>query len=117
MAATPVSGNIAATSTKKINGTRGLAVDANGAIVVSDTLKQSIIAYGRNTTDGVVVAAGNGKGGLLNQLNRPAGIFIDAFGNLFIADQFNHRVLRFAPGSNTGFLVAGGNGEGNGGAT
>lgn len=113
---TPVGGNMGTGSQKKITGSGGLAIDPAGAIVVSDTMNQRVVAFSKNNPDGVTLAAGNGSGSGANQFNRPAGIFVDAYGNLFVADQNNHRVLRFAPGSNTGFLVAGGNGAGNGAA-
>jgi sugar lactone lactonase YvrE len=115
LATTPITGNITGSPTlKRVNGTGGIAIDANGAIFISDTLSNRISSFSRTNIDGVSVAGGNGPGSGSNQLNKPAGIFIDGFGNLFVTDQNNHRVLRFAPGSNTGFVVAGGNGPGAG---
>lgn len=111
--ATPVvSGNIA--GKPKISGTHGIAIDNSGNIYVSDTINNRVVAFNKNTPDGVTVAGGNGGGNMPNQLNKPAGLFIDGFGNLFVTDQYNNRVLRFAPGSSNGFLVAGGNGKGAG---
>ncbi len=115
LATTPISGNITGSSTlKRVNGTGGIAIDANGAIFISDTLGNRINSFSKTSIDGVPVAGGNGQGSGSNQLNKPAGIFVDGFGNLFVTDQNNHRVLRFAPGSNSGFVVAGGNGPGSG---
>lgn len=109
---TVISGTVA--GRPKVSGTHGIAVDNSGNIYVSDTVNNRVVAFGRNTPDGITVAGGNGGGNLPNQLNKPAGLFIDGFGNLFVTDQYNNRILRFAPGSSNGFLVAGGNGRGAG---
>ncbi len=114
LAVTPISGSITASSQQKITGTQGLAIDNNGAILISDTIRSRVVAFDKNNPDGLRIVGGNGTGSASNQINKPAGIFIDAFGNLFVTDQYNNRILRFAPGSSNGFLVAGGNGRGNG---
>ncbi len=115
LANSPIIGNKTGSATlKRVNGTGGIAVDANGTIFLSDTLNNQISGFNKTNIDGIAIAGGNGQGSGANQLNKPAGIFIDNFGNLFITDQNNHRVVRFAPGSNTGFVVAGGNGIGSG---
>ena len=114
LAVTPISGNITGSNNqKRIKGTGGIGIDANGSILVVDTVNNQISGFNKSTIDGGKVAGGNGTGNGLNQLNKPAGIFVDDFGNLFITDQLNNRVMRYAPGSNTGFLIAGGNGVGN----
>lgn len=109
---TVVSGSVGTRA--RVSGTHGIALDNNGNIYISDTINNRIVAYSRNSPDGVTIAGGNGGGNMPNQLNKPAGLFIDGFGNLFVTDQYNNRVLRFAPGSSNGFLVAGGNGKGSG---
>jgi sugar lactone lactonase YvrE len=115
LATTPVSGNITGSTTqKRVNGTGGIAIDANGTILIADTLNNRVSGFSKTSIDGTVIAGGNGAGSGANQLNKPAGIFLDVFGNLFITDQNNHRIIRYAPGSNTGFVVAGGNGAGSG---
>lgn len=114
LAVSPVMGNLTGTSLPKITGAQGLAIDINGAILISDTINARVVAFDRNNPDGYRVVGGNGTGNASNQINKPAGIFVDVFGNLFVTDQYNNRILRFAPGSSNGFLVAGGNGRGSG---
>ena len=68
----------------RVSGTHGIAIDNNGNIYISDTLNNRVVAYSKNSPDGITIAGGNGGGNMPNQLNKPAGLFIDGFGNLFV---------------------------------
>ena len=58
--ATPVvSGSIA--GKLRVSGTHGIAIDNSGNIYVSDTINNRVVAYNKNTPDGVTVAGGNGR--------------------------------------------------------
>ncbi|CAF2147696.1 unnamed protein product, partial [Rotaria magnacalcarata] len=55
-----------------------------------------------DTTNGQVVAGGNGAGNGLNQLNGPADVLIDKETNsLIICDYYNRRVVRWSRRSGT----------------
>lgn len=80
----------------------------NGSPVITDTL----VTW---STNGTVVAGGNGAGSALNQLNTgPLGVSTDIYGNVYVADNNNHRIVKWQPGATAGIVVAGGNGAGSG---
>mmetsp|Transcript_63808 Transcript_63808/g.152171 ORF Transcript_63808/g.152171 Transcript_63808/m.152171 type:complete len:679 (-) Transcript_63808:183-2219(-) len=79
----------------QLNFPRGLAVDAQGAVLVADTFNHRVVRYAPGCSHGEIVAGGRGCGARLDQLNHPSGIAIDRDGSLFIADTGNHRVLRY----------------------
>ena len=66
----------------------------------------------KNSTVGITVAGGNGRGSNANQLNSPGGVSVDEKGNIFIADTLNHRIQKWMKNSTVGITVAGGNGKG-----
>jgi sugar lactone lactonase YvrE len=64
--------------------------------------------------NGIMIAAGNGKGDGLNQLKTPWGLYVDnEHQTIYIADSGNHRILEWKYGATSGLVVAGGNGQGN----
>jgi sugar lactone lactonase YvrE len=80
---------------------RGIAVDADDNIFISDTGKHSIRRI--DATTGIITTiAGTGDAGLEGdggpalaaKLWSPYGITADANGNVYFADTFNHRVRR-----------------------
>ena len=86
-----------------LNTPRGVAVDDNGNIYISDTGNNSIRQV---TPDGLIhliggaVAAGfSGDGGpaLSAGLNTPGGILLDGSGGLYFADTGNNRVRELIP--------------------
>lgn len=92
----------------------GLTMDDQGFLYVSDTAKHEVRRYRmRETSNGTVVAGGNGRGNHLNQLNEPAYIFIDRDYSVYITDNANHRVMKWVNNAKEGILVAGGHGPGN----
>lgn len=64
------------------------------------------------TTNGIVVAGGNGQGSGANQFSYPNRIYVDAAGNLYVPDMNNSRIQKWAPGATAGVTIAGGNGIG-----
>ena len=80
----------------------GIAVGADGALYVSDSLANRV----RMVKDGVVTTvAGTGEGAYAGDggpateaaLHWPTALNFDAAGNLLIADQENHAIRRIAP--------------------
>lgn len=83
----------------RVNGPRGLAVDASGSLFVADTynhLIRKITPYGEVTTiAGSPSVSGYSDGANTSALfNAPHGIAIDSNGNLFVADSGNHVIRR-----------------------
>ena len=78
---------------------RGVAVDANGNLLITDTGNNRIRVVDRNRIISTLVGGGDvvtpsGTLGSQIALNSPSGIFSSG-GSLLIADTRNHRVLRF----------------------
>ncbi len=100
----------------------GLAIDASGNILISDTGNHRILKV---TLEGVltVFAGGNGAGNAgdffqasLAQINSPRGIHVGADGSVYIADSGNNRVRRVSPtGIITTYAGGGQNGQVNDG--
>ncbi|CAF1271130.1 unnamed protein product [Adineta ricciae] len=91
---------------------RGLALDAQRFLYVSDGIRNLVRQYRLGKLDGMIVAGGYGSGDKLNQLNSPTGIFIDRQQSIYISDSFNHRIVKWAKGAKEGIVVAGGHGNG-----
>jgi DNA-binding beta-propeller fold protein YncE len=73
----------------------GIAVDANGNILVADTMNGRIEKF--SPTGGFLSAIGT-KGTGHGQLGEPNGIAIDGAGNIYVAEiAHNHRVQKLAP--------------------
>src|SRR5206468_6701435 len=80
---------------------RGIAVDASGAILISDTFNERVRKVDPETRV-ITTVAGNGNQGFGGD-NGPAtqaslrfllGITVDGSGNLFICDVGNHRLRK-----------------------
>ncbi len=91
----------------------GLAMDQNGNLYVSDTVKNAVRRWKTGDTNETIVAGGNGKGNQFNQLNDPGYIFVDADDSVYVSDWGNHRVMKWLKSAKEGIVVAGGQGEGN----
>ncbi|CAF3784596.1 unnamed protein product [Rotaria sp. Silwood1] len=91
---------------------RGLAMDNQGSLYISDNDKHEVRRYYVGDKFGTIVAGGHGKGDGLNQLNWPTFIFIDQQQAIYVSDNENHRVMRWNKGAKEGIVVAGGQGEG-----
>ncbi|CAF1367383.1 unnamed protein product, partial [Rotaria magnacalcarata] len=76
----------------------GLVVDDDQTVVIADYWNHRIIQRKNgDTTNGQVVAGGNGQGNGLNQLNQPFDVLIDKeTDSLIICDRENRRVVRWS---------------------
>ncbi|CAF1609898.1 unnamed protein product, partial [Rotaria magnacalcarata] len=90
-------------ATNQLNWPRGLFVDDDQTVVISDWWNNRIMQWKNgDTTNGQVVAGGNGKGNGLHQLNSPSDVLIDKeTDSLIICDRENQRVLRWSRRSGT----------------
>lgn len=88
-----------------VSAPRGVAVDDNGDIFITDTGNHRIRQV---TPDGVIhtIAGQNGAGfggdggiGTSAQLNMPGGLALDGSGALYFADTNNNRIRRLVPDS------------------
>ena len=86
---------------------RGLAIDHQRYLYVSDTEKDEVRRYTIGDKNGMVVAGGNGQGNQLNQLNFPTYLFIDEEQAVYMSDNNNHRVMKWNKGAKEGIVVAG----------
>ncbi len=72
----------------------GIAVDANGNVLVADTNNGRIEKFSPTGTFlSIMGTRGSGQG----QLGAPNGIAVDRTGNIYVADASNHRVQKLAP--------------------
>ena len=91
---------------------RGLAMDHQRYLYVSDTEKDEVRRYTIGDKNGIIVAGGNGQGNQLNQLNGPTYLFVDEEQAVYVSDSYNHRVMKWNKGANQGIVVAGRQGQG-----
>ena len=91
---------------------RGLAIDHQRYLYVSDVVKHEVQRYTIGDRNGIVVAGGNGKGSQLNRLNWPTYLFVNEEQAVYVSDENNHRVMKWNKGANQGIVVAGGQGSG-----
>ena len=89
-----------------------LALDTNGDLYVSDYMKNEVKKWSTGSTNGILVAGGNGPGNRLNQLNGRSYIYVDKDRSIYISDEANHRVMKWIEGATEGIVVAGGHGQG-----
>ena len=90
-------GNEVAATNASLNQPQGVALDANGTLLISDTGDYRIrqVIYGvifsvaGNGTSG---SSGNGGPATNAEFRGPSGVAADAFGNLFIADTSNNLI-------------------------
>ena len=91
---------------------RGLAIDHQRYLYISDTGKDEIRRYTIGDKNGIVVAGGNGQGNQLNQLHDPTYLFVDEEQAVYVSDNNNHHVMKWNIGANQGIVAAGGREEG-----
>ncbi|CAF4058713.1 unnamed protein product [Rotaria sp. Silwood2] len=95
-------------------GCRGLTMDENGSLYVTDFGKHEVRQYRRGESQGTVVAGGNGSGNRLDQLSGPRYVFVDRDHSVYVSDCGSDRVMKWVKGAKQGIAVAGGQGQGNG---
>ncbi|CAF3445289.1 unnamed protein product [Rotaria sp. Silwood2] len=91
---------------------RGLAMDDQRYLYISDYRKHEVRRYQIGDNNGTIVAGGNGYGAGLNQLSLPTYIFVDQQQTVYVSDTGNLRVMKWNKGAKEGIVVAGGQGNG-----
>ncbi|CAF1664519.1 unnamed protein product [Rotaria magnacalcarata] len=96
-------GNGWGNATNQLNYPHGLFVDDDQTVVIADWGNNRIMQWKNgDTTNGQVVAGGNGRGNGLNQLDRPIDVLSDKeTDSLIICDYGNQRVVRWSHRSDT----------------
>ncbi|CAF3558931.1 unnamed protein product, partial [Rotaria socialis] len=96
-------GNGKGGATNQLNYPYGLFVDDDQTVVIADYWNNRIIQWKNgDTTNGQVVAGGNGQGNGLNQFQWPTDVLIDKdTDSLIICDHGNRRVVRWSRRSGT----------------
>ncbi|CAF4167356.1 unnamed protein product [Rotaria sordida] len=92
---------------------RGLAMDGQRYLYISNYDKHEVKRYQIGDKNRTIVAGGNGKGVGFNQLNCPYYIFVNQQQTVYVSDNENHRVMKWNKGAKEGIVVAGGQGKGN----
>ncbi|CAF2080064.1 unnamed protein product, partial [Rotaria magnacalcarata] len=100
---TVAGGNGAGGATNQLKEPCGLFVDDDQTVVIADTENSRIIQWKNgDTTNGQLVAGGNGAGNGLHQLGHPRDVLIDKeTDSLIICDYYNRRVVRWSRRSGT----------------
>ncbi|CAF1999047.1 unnamed protein product [Rotaria magnacalcarata] len=90
-------------ATNQLSGPHGLFIDDDQTVVIADYYNHRIMQWkDGDTTNGQVVAGGNGQGNGLSQLDRPTDVLIDKeTDSLIICDFGNGRVVRWSRHSGT----------------
>ena len=73
---------------------------------------KSFVSLPSWSTEGVIIAGGNGAGATPAQLILPTSVFVDAKGNTYVADPLNHRIQLWNKGDLVGATILGGKGAG-----
>ncbi|CAF2087632.1 unnamed protein product, partial [Rotaria magnacalcarata] len=96
-------GNGQGGAANQLNQPYSLFVDDDQTVVIADYGNNRIMQWEKgDTTNGQVVAGGNGRGNGLNQLNQSTDVLIDKeTDSLIICDNGNHRVVRWSRRSGT----------------
>jgi sugar lactone lactonase YvrE len=114
------SGDLGPATNAQLNDPRGVAVDANGNIYISDTGNQRIRKVDF-VSGKIATIAGNGTAGYSEGLaagamiNTPRAVAVDGAGNVYIADTGNHRVRKVTGTTMSTFAgtgIAGDSGDG-----
>ena len=117
-----ISGDGGPALSAQLNEPSGLALDAQGNLLIADTTanvvrrvelaSKTITRYVGDGTPGTPPYVGEGGPALNVKLSNPVGLAIDGGSNLYIADSTQNRILKVAGGTTTVTTVAG-NGGGN----
>ncbi|CAF2072935.1 unnamed protein product, partial [Rotaria magnacalcarata] len=100
---TVAGGNGQGGATSQLYGSRNLFLDDDQTVVIVDNWNHRIMQWKNgDTTNGHVVAGGNGAGNGLHQLRYPTDVLIDKETDSFIiCDAGNQRVVRWSRRSGT----------------
>jgi DNA-binding beta-propeller fold protein YncE len=78
----------------KLNGPKGIAVDAQGNIFVADTENHAIRRIDARTGVITTVAGGHIAAAEVETFNRPHGICVAPDGAIYVGDTLRHRIVR-----------------------
>jgi hypothetical protein len=93
---TVAGGNGKGNGLNQLNYPRGIYVDDDQTIYVTDSWNDRIVEWKCGAISGQIVVGGNGKGNDTNQLNRPRVVIVDKEkNNPIICDRDNRRVVRW----------------------
>ena len=92
--APPAEAPKAAAPAKELAQPRGVAVAANGDVVVADFGHHRVERFGR---DGSLAAQWGGEGDTLGSFKEPSGVAVSADGRIAVADTWNGRIQFFTP--------------------
>jgi trimeric autotransporter adhesin len=86
----------------KLNGSRGVTVDASGNVYIADTGNERIRMFPLGTNPIINTVAGGGSGNDASTatsaiLGGGRGVALDSAGNLYIADTYNNRIREVTP--------------------
>ncbi|CAF4417296.1 unnamed protein product, partial [Rotaria magnacalcarata] len=124
---TVAGGNGAGGATNQLNWPFVLFVDDKQTMVIVEYKNHRVMQWKNgDTTNGQVVAGGNGQGKGLNQLNAggngagaglnqlqyPTYLFVDRQQNVYVSEWQNHRVMKWNKCAKEGIVIAGGQGAG-----
>lgn len=100
---------LAGSGNNEFNHPYGLSLDSNSnSLYVADYNNHRVMKYYLNSSNGTLVAGGNGGGSTSTQLNLPRGIHFDSTTNsIFIANYGSHNIIRWPLGATNWILVAG----------
>ena len=116
----------------RFNGPHGIALDASGAVYVTDTWHfpqshtDSVNSTIRKVSPGGLVTTLAGLAGTTGRSDGagaaasfyyPGGIAVDASGNLYVADTFNSLIRKVTPGGDVSTLAGGMGGSADGAGT
>jgi hypothetical protein len=88
----------------------GIFIDKKDALYVVEQAKHQVRKFEKGSnasSDGVIVAGGNGRGNGSNQLNSPYDVFVDLSGTVFVTDNGNSRLQQWLPNSTQGTTLVG----------
>ena len=101
--------NISGNTQTLLNYPRGIFFDQNtSSLFVCDTYNYRILQFRMNSSIGITVAGGNGRGNGPHQLNNPGAVWVSSkTGSIYIADTANHRIQRWKINDTEGVTIAG----------
>ncbi|CAF1078953.1 unnamed protein product [Adineta steineri] len=83
-------------------GLQGICIDNDKSIYIADCHNDRIVKWKVNSTEGQIIAGGNGEGNHNNQLKGPTDIVFDKENNSFIiSDNGNRQIIRYFDNNQT----------------
>ena len=100
---------VAGSALNQLNTPWNIFIDEsdNDALYIADYENHRIMKWYPNSTNGTIVAGGNGVGSGYHQLRYPQAVYVDSFSTVYIADYGNHRIMKWTKNATNGTLVAG----------